>query len=1182
MDLERYFQNYIFTEDVKKSLSKGHRVLYLGLQGTAKAYVCQAIASSAKGRKLLVIVNNLLNAEKLSEDLANFYPEDRIKVYTTPETVVEDLAIQSPEALSDRLQVMEWLAQEDQDGIVICSLFALKRAVLPLKEWKEWTLSIEKGQDLSVSDLQERLNSLGYVRTQATMKPGEMSVRGDIVDCYPLHLPYPVRCSLGFDEVEKITYFDPNTQKSIEEKDRVTIIPAKEWLIRGENLSQALKDLQTYKRNYLANLSDVEVRKRLTAAFEEEEQVWKEGKITEKTPFFYQAICPKQETLLDYFSKEDRIVVDDLPRLLEINHEIDQSAALFFQDKLEQGLLPGLETYYQNFAEVIHHVSQPLFYFAQWQRGYGNIHFDCVHSFQTRPITTFHQQMESLKIEIEAWLNRKRTIVIYINQADKLRELEETLNALSIFSQVSLSGEIFEGKVNLLLGHLNAGIEFVEGRLVLMGEGDIYHSQPKRRRQSSSILSNAERLKSYQELKPGDYVVHINHGIGQFIGIETLEVLGTHKDYLTIMYADKASIHVPIDQMDLVQKYVSSEGKAPRLNKMGGSEWHKTKQKVSRQIEDIADDLIDLYAKRQMEEGYAFSPDTSEQAEFEAAFPYVETGDQLRSIQEIKADMEKIQPMDRLLVGDVGFGKTEVAMRAAFKALMDGKQVAFLVPTTVLAQQHYETLSERFREYPFTVELLSRFRTTSEQKEVIAGLKQGSVNLVVGTHRLLSQDVSFLDLGLLVVDEEQRFGVKDKERLKKLRENVDVLTLTATPIPRTLNMSMMGVRDLSVIETPPANRYPVQTYVMEQNYGAVKDAIERELARNGQVFYLFNNVKAIQEKASEIHQLVPEARVAIAHGRMTANQLEEVLMDFLSGDDDVLVTTTIIETGIDMPNVNTLLVEKADRMGLSTLYQLRGRVGRSNRVAYAYFMYEPNKMLNETSEKRLMALRDFTELGSGFKIAMRDLSIRGAGNLLGKQQHGFVNSVGYDLFQQMLEEAIQKKQGKLPKKRAVITELDLQVDAYIPSTYISDENQKVEIYKRVNRLTTIDAMWDLDEELLDRFGEPPIEVQWLLNVGGIKGLASQNGIEKIQQRGHALTLIFAKQEDPQTLTSKIFQALSDIPMKVQMKMDEQKLMLQLNTGELKVDAWLDYLIQFNDRLKALHQNNQKKEANENS
>lgn len=370
---------------------------------------------------------------------------------------------------------------------------------------------------------------------------------------------------------------------------------------------------------------------------------------------------------------------------------------------------------------------------------------------------------------------------------------------------------------------------------------------------------------------------------------------------------------------------------------------------------------------------------------------------------------------------------------------------------------------------------------------MIAGLKQGSVNLVVGTHRLLSQDVSFLDLGLLVVDEEQRFGVKDKERLKKLRENVDVLTLTATPIPRTLNMSMMGVRDLSVIETPPANRYPVQTYVMEQNYGAVKDAIERELARNGQVFYLFNNVKAIQEKASEIHQLVPEARVAIAHGRMTANQLEEVLMDFLSGDDDVLVTTTIIETGIDMPNVNTLLVEKADRMGLSTLYQLRGRVGRSNRVAYAYFMYEPNKMLNETSEKRLMALRDFTELGSGFKIAMRDLSIRGAGNLLGKQQHGFVNSVGYDLFQQMLEEAIQKKQGKLPKKRAVITELDLQVDAYIPSTYISDENQKVEIYKRVNRLTTIDAMWDLDEELLDRFGEPPIEVQWLLNVGGLKG-----------------------------------------------------------------------------------------------
>ncbi|HZG77412.1 MAG TPA: transcription-repair coupling factor, partial [Paenibacillus sp.] len=651
-------------------------------------------------------------------------------------------------------------------------------------------------------------------------------------------------------------------------------------------------------------------------------------------------------------------------------------------------------------------------------------------------------------------------------------------------------------------------------------------------------IENAERIKSYTELKVGDYVVHVNHGIGKYVGIGTIEIGGVHKDYLHILYAGGDKLSVPIEQIDMVQKYIGAEeGKEPKIYKLGGGDWTKAKSKARSAVKDIADELIKLYAARQAAPGHAFPKDTPYQQEFEAMFPYDETNDQLRAISEIKGDMERPQPMDRLLCGDVGYGKTEVAIRAAFKAAMDGKQVAVLVPTTILAQQHYETFRERFGGFPFNIGVLSRFRSKKEQSETIKGVGTGAIDVVIGTHRILSQDVKFKDLGLLIIDEEQRFGVTHKEKLKKLRLNVDVLTLTATPIPRTLHMSMLGVRDLSVIETPPENRFPVQTYVVEHSGALVRDAIERELARGGQVYYLYNRVQGIQQMADTIHALVPEARVAAAHGQMSEQELERTILDFLDGEFDVLVSTSIIETGVDIPNVNTLIVHDADKMGLSQLYQLRGRVGRSNRIAYAYFTYQRDKVLNEVAEKRLQAIKEFTELGSGFKIAMRDLAIRGAGNLLGGEQHGFIASVGFDLYSQMLAEEIEQrklaldgeKEGAAPAERRpkpTNTQIELTLDAYLPGDYIYDSAQKIEIYKKVAAIRSFEEENELADELTDRFGDMPEPVQTLLAVARLKVYGAEYGIESIAAKGDDLVITISTEQNDRIDGQKLF-ALSN-------------------------------------------------------
>lgn len=1162
MQLADFFERMSSWSTVKETLTTKQTSLWLGLEAASKSYTVAALKQAAAEQKVMILTANLSKANDYVTELETFLPDETIKLFQAPETVAEDMAVASPEALAERLDTMAWLLNDGAHGVVVVPLFGARLPLLPVKAWQEATLTLELAQEWAPDELAEKLVGLGYERVDMVLKPGEMSVRGDIIDVYPLNQEWPVRLSLAFDEVERISAYDPSTQKSTTPLDTLSLIPADDFIVTPEQRQAQATTLKKALSGYAEKIKDEELKQTLEQQIAEVQALWQNGE-AEPNPRRTRALFAKEmTTILDYLGSDNVLVIDDYPRLLEEEKQLNDSVDAYRFSLIEQGQLPLPEAPYANLASLLKRDYGRRLYFAKWQRGYNHISFDQVVQFQTRNITPFYDQSEALKVELTAWQRVGREIVIVLSDEEQRKRTKQMLEDIEMPAVESSLTEIIPGQINLALGNLANGVELVDQNLVLIAEKEIFHHAKTRRRRKQLNISNAERMMSYQELKPGDYAVHVNHGIGKFLGVETLTVNGVHKDYLTIVFADDASIHVPTDQLDLVMKYVSADGKSPSLNRMGGTSWAKTKQRVQSKIEDIADDLIELYASREAREGYAYSEDTPEQRDFEREFPYAETPDQLQSIDEIKKDMEGKKPMDRLLVGDVGFGKTEVAMRAAFKALMDGKQVAFLVPTTILAEQHYETFQKRFYDYPFEIALLNRFRTSAEQKQTIQGLKDGSVQLVIGTHRMLSKDIQFLDLGLVVVDEEQRFGVQAKERLKTLKQTVDVLTLTATPIPRTLNMSMTGIRDLSVIETPPANRYPVQTYVIEQNEAAVRDAIQREMARDGQVFYLFNNVARIEEKAHVIETLVPNSRVGIAHGQMTAVQLENIMRAFLEGEYDVLVTTTIIETGVDMPNVNTLIVEDANRMGLSTLYQLRGRVGRSSRVAYAYFMFRADKALNESGEKRLTALRDFTALGSGFKIAMRDLSIRGAGNLLGAEQHGFVNSVGYDLYMQMLKEAVAKKQGKTVEKPKEPTEINLGIDAYLPTSYIPDENQKVEMYNRIVKLQTDDERWALDDELLDRFGEPPQEAQWLLAIGLMRNIATQCQIKSIQKVRQQIELKTWSTDQPEQLTTAVFEAIGDLPFRLQMRSEGKRLVIALNTGDMSTDRWLDALLNF--------------------
>ena len=1145
--------------DWKKNLNKETRQLLMGLSGSTKALSISS--ASEEHQKILIITSSYSEAEKLSSDLISLMGEEKVYSFLADDAPMAEFLFSSKEKIYTRLEALSFLLNEHASGVLVSNLSASRLFLPEPKNFKNSILELKIGNEYNIDDVVNLLMRLGYKKESQVLSQGEFSLRGDILDVFDKDADYPYRLEFFGDEIDGIRIFDTETQMSIENLERILVKPASDILLNEADYLRAQHNIE--------EIIKVNQDSLLKAYLEEILVDIKNRQLHPDIRKFLSCFYEKEWTILDYLPKHTPIFFDDFQKIMERNAQFDLETAAILTEGLQNSKAFSNQHYfassYQNFRNY-----KPATFFSNFHKGLGNLKFDYIYQFNQYPMQEFFSQFSLLKDEIERYKKAGATIVLQVSSLSSLQALHKNLQEYDIQIDYINDKNIHKNVTQLIQGNLSQGFNFVDEKLVLITEYEIFQKKVKRRVRRQNI-SNAERLKDYNELEKGDYVVHHIHGIGRYLGIETIEISGIHRDYITIQYQNSDRVSIPVDQIQLLSKYVASDGKIPKISKLNDGRFQKVKQKVQHQVEDIADDLIKLYADRSQLKGFAFSNDDEHQAEFDNDFPYVETDDQLRSITEIKKDMESQKPMDRLLVGDVGFGKTEVAMRAAFKAVNDNKQVAILVPTTVLAQQHYTNFKERFTNFAVNVDVLSRFRTKAEQKETLEKLEKGQIDIIIGTHRLLSADVAFSDLGLLVIDEEQRFGVKHKEKLKELKKKVDVLTLTATPIPRTLHMSMLGIRDLSVIETPPTNRYPVQTYVLETNQIIIRDAVLRELDRGGQIYYLYNKVDTIEEKVSELRELIPEANIGFVHGQMSEIRLENTLIDFINGEYDVLVTTTIIETGVDIPNANTLFIENADHMGLSTLYQLRGRVGRSNRVAYAYFMYRPEKILTEVAEKRLEAIKGFTELGSGFKIAMRDLSIRGAGDILGASQSGFIDSVGFEMYSQLLEEAILKKQGKEQKRQKSNAEINLQIDAYLPGDYISDERQKIEIYKRIREIDSRVNYEDLQEELIDRFGEYPDVVAYLLEIGLAKSYFDKAFVSLVERKQQIVVIRFETISKQIFLTQDYFEALSATNLRARIGESDGFIEVVFDVHQKKDYEILENLIQFGEKLVEIKQ-----------
>ncbi|HGQ8464771.1 transcription-repair coupling factor [Streptococcus pneumoniae] len=1099
-----------------QNLTDKKRQLILGLSTSTKAL---AIASSLeKEDRIVLLTSTYGEAEGLVSDLISILGEELVYPFLVDDAPMVEFLMSSQEKIISRVEALRFLTDSSKKGILVCNIVA-SRLILPSPNaFKDSIVKISVGEEYDQHAFIHQLKENGYRKVTQVQTQGEFSLRGDILDIFEISQLEPCRIEFFGDEIDGIRSFEVETQLSKENKTELTIFPASDMLLREKDYQRGQSALEKQISKTLSPILKSYLEEILSSFHQKQSHA--------DSRKFLSLCYDKTWTVFDYIEKDTPIFFDDYQKLMNQYEVFERDLAQYFTEELQNSKAFSDMQYFSD-IEQIYKKQSPVTFFSNLQKGLGNLKFDKIYQFNQYPMQEFFNQFSFLKEEIERYKKMDYTIILQSSNSMGSKTLEDMLEEYQIKLDSRDKTNICKESVNLIEGNLRHGFHFVDEKILLITEHEIFQKKLKRRFRRQHV-SNAERLKDYNELEKGDYVVHHIHGIGQYLGIETIEIKGIHRDYVSVQYQNGDQISIPVEQIHLLSKYISSDGKAPKLNKLNDGHFKKAKQKVKNQVEDIADDLIKLYSERSQLKGFAFSADDDDQDAFDDAFPYVETDDQLRSIEEIKRDMQASQPMDRLLVGDVGFGKTEVAMRAAFKAVNDHKQVVILVPTTVLAQQHYTNFKERFQNFAVNIDVLSRFRSKKEQTATLEKLKNGQVDILIGTHRVLSKDVVFADLGLMIIDEEQRFGVKHKETLKELKKQVDVLTLTATPIPRTLHMSMLGIRDLSVIETPPTNRYPVQTYVLEKNDSVIRDAVLREMERGGQVYYLYNKVDTIVQKVSELQELIPEASIGYVHGRMSEVQLENTLLDFIEGQYDILVTTTIIETGVDIPNANTLFIENADHMGLSTLYQLRGRVGRSNRIAYAYLMYRPEKSISEVSEKRLEAIKGFTELGSGFKIAMRDLSIRGAGNLLGKSQSGFIDSVGFELYSQLLEEAIAKRNGNANANTRTKgnAELILQIDAYLPDTYISDQRHKIEIYKKIRQIDNRVNYEELQEELIDRFGEYPDVVAYLLEIGLVKSYLDKVFVQRVERKDNKITIQFEKVTQRLFLAQDYFKALS--------------------------------------------------------
>ena len=1102
--------NMKFKSITEKISEKTFPINIYGISESGKSYIINGIFEE-NDNSMVVVTHSDVDAKNLYEDLS-FYTTD-VFYFPVREVVFYNVDAISGDLRWARLKVIKEILQNERKKIIVTSIDALTSLYTPKEYYLRYSMIIKTGDDIDLKEISKSLLQCGYERVEVVEGKGEFSFRGGILDVFPPTSAYPYRVELFGDEVDSIRTFNTESQRSIEKVEEFSIFPSKEVIVDDECRSRAVQNINEELKKVIANVSkenkeSVEKIKGIVGKnIELLNNTYYFETIDSYLPFFYEKLDSFFEYLQGY-----TFVVDDFKRssgkMESIYYEFNENYMSFLQ---RGDILPSQNSLLLNKGELESKLeNSSLITLSSFLNKSDGLFNTVDIGFEEVTLNKYNGQLNMLIEDIQERKEKKYKTVILAGTRPRGERLVKTLMEKGIFSTYKDSIDKIEaGEVVITFGNLLRGFDYPELELSIISDKDIFGETRRKRSGKAVRKKGVAKITSFAELKPGDYVVHANHGIGVYKGIKQMAAGGTTRDYLDIVYDKGDKLYVPVDQLDLVQKYIGSEGNSPKINKLGGAEWQKAKAKARKSINEIAQDLVKLYAARATLKGHSFGKDTEWQRQFEDEFPYEETPDQLASLEEIKRDMESDKPMDRLLCGDVGYGKTEVAIRAAFKAVMDGKQVAFLVPTTILADQHYNNFIKRFSDFPIKIDMISRFRTPKQQKATLQALKEGNVDILIGTHRLVSKDIVFKDLGLLIVDEEQRFGVAQKEKIKGMKKNVDVLTLSATPIPRTLHMSLTGVRDISVIETPPEDRYPIQTYVVEQNDQLIRDAILREIGRGGQVYFVYNRVESIDSMANYIRDLVPECKVGIMHGQMTEKELETEMIAFMNKEYDVLVCTTIIETGIDISNVNTMIVHNADKMGLSQLYQLRGRVGRANRIAYAYFIYTKDKILTEVAEKRLKALKDFTELGSGFKIAMRDLEIRGAGNMMGSSQHGHMASIGYDLYCRMLEDTIKLIKGEI-ENEPIETSVDIKVDAFIPSSYITDEIQKIEVYKKIAAIENINDFMEIKSELEDRYSSIPDSVYNLMDIAYIKSICKGLYIEDIKETAKELRFKFVK------------------------------------------------------------------------
>lgn len=1080
-----------YRETLESLENKNTPILIYGLTESAIGQIVYSLEENTK-RNIVLVAQDSLRARKIYEDILNLGFKE-CSIFPKKDIFLYDRDSKSFENMVPRLKTLSGLINGNVK-ILITTLDALRDKVCKKEIYKEATIKIKTSSEINTKELEKKLVNMGYERLPQVEGRGQFSIRGGIIDIYTSEIPY--RIELFDVEVDSIRSFDIDTQRSIETLEEIEISPILDILLLDKRKKEIASNLE--KDIKKSKLKSVE-KERLEEKFLKYVDLLNQ----EESISNYDLILPYIDeedlsSVIDYYDEDPIVIFEEPKRSLERAERFEVEEKDNLSEMMSFGeALKVHENVRYSYHETINNLKKKdIINLNTLLIPTKEFQAKSIYNYKMKSITNYRGKMKLFKDDLKDYIYRGYKVVILGGNEKRTRRLHNTLKELNIPARLEFNRNtsLKSSEIIVTTGSQNNGFEISDTKTVLINYAEIYgtHLERKKPKKKSKQLH-------FQDLEVGDYVVHESHGIGKYIGTERLEVKKIKKDYIVIEYKGEDKLYLPIENLDLIYKYVGAEGKTPKINKLNSVEWNKTKRKAQKNVEDMADDLIKLYAKRESSKGFSFSADTQWQQEFEDAFIYEETDGQLRATDEIKEDMQRQRPMDRLLCADVGYGKTEVALRAAFKAVMDGKQVAFLVPTTILAQQHYNTIVERFKDFPVKVAVLSRFRTKKEQAKDLEDLRHGFVDIIIGTHRLLSKDVKFKDLGLLVIDEEQRFGVRHKETLKMLKENVDTLTLTATPIPRTLQMSMIGIRDMSVIEEPPEERFPVQTYVLEYNDMMVRDAIIKEIERGGQVYFVYNRVANMENKLVELRNLVPEASFKMAHGQMGERLLEDTMISFINKEFDVLLCSTIIETGVDVQNANTMIITDANRLGLSQLYQLRGRIGRSNRIAYAYFTYERDTSLSEIAQKRLKSIKEFTEFGSGYKIAMRDLEIRGSGSILGARQHGHIDSIGYDLYIKYLRDAVSRLKGDVVDEK-IETTVDLKIDSYIPSEYISNENIRLEIYKKISVIESEEDYSDLIDELIDRFSDIPKEVTNLMDISLLRFNASHAKINSIVQK----------------------------------------------------------------------------------